>query len=119
MVRRRIKPGRPAVKRRTAPDKTLRGQAVSQRRRLLDMEIRLTSTFIRIALAAFDAGSLEHARQAARDAQTGYRGAQKQLRGLVLARHERRKMTQRLKDLKQRLAEMHARERSAVTRRPS
>jgi hypothetical protein len=94
------------------PDKgaALLDDPTKQGVRLLKLELDLSFTFVTLALTAYADGSLDHARQAANDAQRGYRAAQKLLAKVELSQTERRAATARLEDLERVLAKIEARD---------
>jgi hypothetical protein len=84
--------------------------ATKQGVRLLKTELDLAFTFVTVALTAYADGSLDHARQAANDAQKGYKGAQKLIAKVELSQAQRRAAADRLKDLERVLAKIESRD---------
>ena len=72
-----------------------------RRAELLRSDIDLGFTFVAVALTSYTAGSTDQARQAATAARKKLRAAQKQLTNIEMGRDERRKVTDRLKNLEQ------------------
>ena len=80
------------------------------RAELLKSNIDLGFTFVAVALTSYTAGNIGQARKAAKDAQTKLRSAQKQLASIEMGPDERRKATDRLKNLEQVIATIEAKD---------
>jgi hypothetical protein len=108
--------------RKRAPRKHSRsgGDRVTDTRvELLKSDIDLGFTFVAVALTSYAAGNTGQGRKAARDAQKKLRSAQKQLANIEMRRDERRKATDRLKNLEQVLTTIEAKDPGVLARRPS
>ena len=108
--------------RKRAPRKYSRSggdRVTDTRAELLKSDIDLGFTFVAVALTSYTAGNTGQARKAAKDAQKKLRAAQKQLANIEMGRDERRKATDRLKNLEQVLTTIEAKDPDALTRRPS
>ena len=87
------------------------------RAELLKSDIDLGFTFVAVALTSYTAGNTSQARQAAKDARKKLRAAQTQLANIEMRRDERRKATDRLKNLEQVLTTIEAKDPDAFASR--
>jgi hypothetical protein len=77
---------------------------------LLKSDIDLGFTFVAVALTSYTAGNTSQARRAAKDARKKLRAAQRQLTNVAMQRDQRRKATDRLKNLEQVLTTIEAKD---------
>ena len=89
------------------------------RAELLKSDIDLGFTFAAVALTSYTAGNTDQARKAAKDAHKKLRSAQKQLANIEMRRDERRKATDRLKNLEEALTTIVAKDPDAFASHPS
>lgn len=93
-------------------------RVIDRRAELLKSDIDLGFTFVAVALTSYTAGNTDQARQAARDAQKKLRGAQKQVADIEMGQDERRRATDRLKNLEQVLITIEAKDPGVFAARP-
>ena len=91
-------------------------RVIDKRVELLKSDIDLGFTFVAVALTSYTAGNTDQARRAAKDAQKKLHAAQKQLASLEMSRDERRRATDRLKNLKQVLITIEGRDPGVAAR---
>ena len=91
-------------------------RVIDKKVELLKSDIDLGFTFVAVALASYTAGNTDQARRAAEDAQKKLHAAQKQLASLEMSRDERRRATDRLKNLKQVLITIEGRDPGVAAR---
>ena len=94
-------------------------RVIDRRAELLKSDIDLGFTFVAVALTSYTAGNTDQARQAARDAQKKLRGAQKQVADIEMGQDERRRATDRLKNLEQVLITIEAKDPGVFAARPA
>ena len=107
-------------RRRTVQKRSRSGgnRVIDRRAQLLKSDIDLGFTFVAVALTSYTAGNTDQARQAARDAQKKLRGAQKQVADIEMGQDERRRATDRLKNLEQVLITIEAKDPGVFAARP-
>jgi hypothetical protein len=110
------------MERKQAPRKYSRSggdKVTDKREELLISDINLGFTFVAVALTSYTAGNTSQARKAAKDARKKLHAAQKQLATIEMGRHERRKATDRLKNLQQVLTSIEAKDPGVLSSHPS